>query len=340
MEKSFMKTKKMEETSFDLDMEEINASDEVATKIVDKAEQKTEAPVKRKPVKKEDDSEVVSCLRNERVIVRHINKQTGLITNPNHVLYGGMANTAVRYFTVPLLERSGVLKNVLTDSEKAYLEEALGLEYNGLSVYNKVNNFWENYQVRLTKEDTYLDLAIPDDFIKYKVLLANTDYIAPSIEALQDKPKATYQFVIIEEGAEDKVANDNISITQKCWKEFGKNEDNVDVLKMVIETVTGRGLSKNSKIDSLRTKAGELINSDGKMFLKTITDPLLKTKILIKKAVEAGIISKRGDYYYLTESNTPLCNNNEDPTLTVAAKYLNIPRNQEMMFSIQAKLKD
>ena len=76
------------------------------------------------------------------------------------------------------------------------------------------------------------------------------------------------------------------------------------------------------------------------MFLKTITDPLLKTKILIKKAVEAGIISKRGDYYYLTESNTPLCNNNEDPTLTVAAKYLNIPRNQEMMFSIQAKLKD
>ena len=327
----------MEESSFDLDMEAINAAEEV--KFIDNAEEKTSIPEKKKAAKRELDSPVESCLRNERVIVRHVNKQSGLVTNPRHVLYGGMADTAVRYFTVPILERSGTLKNVLTDNEKAYLEEAMGLEYNGLSIYNKENNFWENYQVRLTKSDNFLDLSIPDDYIKYKVLLANSDYIAPNIETLQDKPKATYQFVIIEEGAEDKVANDSISITQKCWKEFGKYEDDVDVLRMVVETVTGRMLSSSAKPESIKTKAGELIASDSKMFLKTITDPLLKTKILIKKGVESGIISKRGDYYYLTESNTPLCNNNEDPTLTVAARYLNTPRNQEMKFSIEAKLK-
>ena len=327
----------MEESSFDLDMEAINAAEEV--KFIDNAEEKTSIPEKKKTAKRELDSPVESCLRNERVIVRHVNKQSGLITNPRHVLYGGMADTAVRYFTVPILERSGTLKNVLTDNEKAYLEEAMGLEYNGLSIYNKENNFWENYQVRLTKSDNFLDLSIPDDYIKYKVLLANSDYIAPNIETLQDKPKATYQFVIIEEGAEDKVANDSISITQKCWKEFGKYEDDVDVLRMVVETVTGRMLSSSAKPESIKTKAGELIASDSKMFLKTITDPLLRTKILIKKGVESGVISKRGDYYYLTESNTPLCNNNEDPTLTVAARYLNTPRNQEMKFSIEAKLK-
>ena len=327
----------MEESSFDLDMEAINAAEEV--KFIDNAEEKTSIPEKKKTAKRELDSPVESCLRNERVIVRHVNKQSGLITNPRHVLYGGMADTAVRYFTVPILERSGTLKNVLTDNEKAYLEEAMGLEYNGLSIYNKENNFWENYQVRLTKSDNFLDLSIPDDYIKYKVLLANSDYIAPNIETLQDKPKATYQFVIIEEGAEDKVANDSISITQKCWKEFGKYEDDVDVLRMVVETVTGRMLSSSAKPESIKTKAGELIASDSKMFLKTITDPLLRTKILIKKGVESGVISKKGDYYYLTESNTPLCNNNEDPTLTVAARYLNTPRNQEMKFSIEAKLK-
>lgn len=327
----------MEESSFDLDMEAINAAEEV--KFIDNAEEKTSIPEKKKTAKRELDGSVESCLRNERVIVRHVNKQSGLITNPRHVLYGGMADTAVRYFTVPILERSGTLKNVLTDNEKAYLEEAMGLEYNGLSIYNKENNFWENYQVRLTKSDNFLDLSIPDDYIKYKVLLANSDYIAPNIETLQDKPKATYQFVIIEEGAEDKVANDSISITQKCWKEFGKYEDDVDVLRMVVETVTGRMLSSSAKPESIKTKAGELIASDSKMFLKTITDPLLKTKILIKKGVESGVISKKGDYYYLTESNTPLCNNNEDPTLTVAARYLNTPRNQEMKFSIEAKLK-
>lgn len=327
----------MEESSFDLDMEVINAAEEV--KFIDKAEEKTSIPEKTKTAKKELDGSIESCLKNERVIVRHVNKQSGLVTNPRHVLYGGMADTAVRYFTVPILERSGTLKNVLTDNEKAYLEEAMGLEYNGLSIYNKENNFWENYQVRLTKSDNFLDLSIPDDYIKYKVLLANSDYIAPNIETLQDKPKATYQFVIIEEGAEDKVANDSISITQKCWKEFGKYEDDVDVMRMVVETVTGRVLSSSAKPESIKTKAGELIASDSKMFLKTITDPLLKTKILIKKGVESGIISKKGDYYYLSESNTPLCNNNEDPTLTVAARYLNTPKNQEMKFSIEAKLK-
>lgn len=328
----------MEESSFDLDMEAINAAEEV--KFIDNAEEKTSIPEKKKAAKRELDGSIESCLRNERVIVRHVNKQSGLITNPRHVLYGGMADTAVRYFTVPILERSGTLKNVLTDNEKAYLEEAMGLEYNGLSIYNKENNFWENYQVRLTKSDNFLDLSIPDDYIKYKVLLANSDYIAPNIETLQDKPKATYQFVIIEEGAEDKMANDSISITQKCWKEFGKFEDDIDVMRMVVETVTGRVLSSSAKPESIKTKAGELIASDGKMFLKTITDPLLKTKILIKKGVGSGVISKRGDYYYLTESNTPLCNNNEDPTLTVAARYLNTPKNQEMKFSIEAKLKE
>ena len=327
----------MEESGFDLDMEEINATEEV--KVIDKAEEKTEVPEPKKRKRETFDDVIPSCLRKETVIVRHINKQTGLVTNPNHVLYGGMAETAVRYFTVPILEKSGVLKNVLTDNEKAYLEDIMGLEYNALSIYNKTNNFWHNYEVRLTKADTYLDLSIPDDYIKYKVLLANTEYIAPSIEAMQDRPKATYQFVLIEEGAEDRVASDNISTTQKCWKEFGKYEDDIDVLKMVVETVSGRQLSANTKIESLRTKVGELISSDSKMFLKTITDPLLRTKITIKKAVEAGIISKRGDYYYLTDGNVPLCNNNEDPTLTVAAKYLNIPRNQEMKFSIEAKLK-
>jgi len=332
-----MRTKKMEESSFDLDMEAINATEEV--KVIDKAEKKTEIPEQKHEVRNTSISDVPSCLRKETVIVRHVNKQTGMITNPRHVLYGGMADTAVRYFTVPVLERSGVLKNVLTDDEKSYLEEVMGLEYNALSIYNKTNNFWENYQVRLTKADNYLDLSIPDDYIKYKVLLANSDYIAPNIETLQDRPKATYQFVLIEEGAEDKVANDSISTVQKCWKEFGKVEDDADILRMVIETVTSRPLSPNTKLETLRVKAGELITSDSKMFLKTITDPLLKLKIVIKKAVEAGIISKRGDYYYLAESNTPLCNNNEDPTLTMAAKYLNAPRNQEMRFSIEAKLK-
>nr|DAI58782.1 MAG TPA: hypothetical protein [Crassvirales sp.] len=46
----------------------------------------------------------------------------------------------------------------------------------------------------------------------------------------------------------------------------------------------------------------------------------------MKRAISNGIISKRGDYLYLRSDNTPLCETNEEPTLGVAARYLNNPK--------------
>ena len=74
----------------------------------------------KKAVSVEDDT-LVSCLRNERVIVRHIPKEGGMVTNPKHILFGGMAENATRTFVVPRLS-SGMFVNVLTDKEKAFLE--------------------------------------------------------------------------------------------------------------------------------------------------------------------------------------------------------------------------
>lgn len=103
---------------------------------------------------------LINCLRKERVIVRHIPKEGGMITNPKHVLYGGMAENASRTFVVPRLS-SGMFVNVLTDAEKAFLEEIMGLEYNSLSIYKKVDNFWDDSnengisKVTLKKQDNY-----------------------------------------------------------------------------------------------------------------------------------------------------------------------------------------
>ena len=288
--------------------------------------------------------QIINCLRNERVIVRHIPKLGGMVTNPKHILYGGMADNAVKTFTVPRLS-SGMYVNVLTDDEKACLEQIMNLEYNALSIYKKTDNFWDDSndkgisRVRLTKQDNYLNLSDPEDYIRYKILLANKNYIAPSLEALQDAPKASYQFVIVSEGDETKNAKVNMSTTMKCYKEFGKIENDADTLRVVIETIDGRPLASTSKLEFLQTKANDLIQADSRLFLKVVTDPLLDTKVLIKKAIEAGIISKRGTYLYLREDNTPLCENNEEPTLNIAAKYLTNPKHQELKFSLEAKLK-
>lgn len=289
---------------------------------------------------------LVNCLRNERVIIRHIDKQTGMVTDPRHVLYGGMAENAKRTFTVPLL-KSGMLCDVLTKDEKNYLETVLGLEPDAMNVYKKENNFWSSANengisnVTLYKQDNYLDLSTPVDYIKYKILLANKDRIAPSPQALQDTPKATYEFVIISENDTTKLAKANMTLKMQCYKEYGKIEDDADKLRLIIETIDGRPLSSNTKIDVLQTKINDLIQANSRLFLKIVTDELLPTKVLIKKAIEAGVIAKRGDFLYLRSGNTttPLCNDDQEPTLNVAAKYLNEPKHQELKFSIEAKIK-
>ena len=284
------------------------------------------------------DEPIVNCLRNERVIVKHVPKETGIVRDPKHILYGGMAEGAVRWLTVPRLT-SGMYVNVLTNAEKACLEEVMGLEYNALSIYNKVDNFWDNYQVRLTKQDNFLNLADPDDYIKYKVLLANKDLIAPSLQDLEDHPKATYQFVIIHENEESQASKKKMNATMQAYMEFGKIQENADILRTIIETIDGRPTSKNSKIEFLQEKVGKLIQADSRLFVRVATDPLLSTKVLIKKAIEGGLISNRGGMLYLKADGTPLCGDNEEPTLNIAAKYLNMPKHQDLKFSLEAKIK-
>lgn len=281
--------------------------------------------------------ETFNPLRKERVIVRFVPKENDNIVDRKHVAFGGMMDGAVRGFTVPVLS-NGTYKNVLTDNEKTFLEEVLGLEVNGLSVYNKKDNYWDNFLIRLTKQDTILDLSDPEDYIKYKVLLANKDLVAPSMKQLREARRATYEYVIMEPNEEFSDSRNRVNNTMKCYEEFGAIKDKFDILRCIIETVDGRTVASNTKIEFLQAKATDLIASNPKLFLETITDPLLNTKVLIKKAVEANLISKRGEYYYFREDGSPLCGPNEDPTFTIAARYLSLPENQELKFAIEAKL--
>lgn len=328
-----MASKRVEE---ELDLETINSETTIVPQIPEEVEE--QLPVRRGRNKETVINEPINCLRNERVIVRYVPKESGIVTNPKHILYGGMAENAVKYFTVPQLE-SGKLVNILTDDEKEFLEDIMGLEFNALSIYKKENNYWSNKQVRLLKQDNILDLSDPEQYIKYKILLANKDEIAPSLQALQDMPKATYKYVIIKEGEETSNARQEMSATMQAYMEYGKYEKDADTLRTIIETIDGRPLALNTKIEFLQTKINKLIQADAKLFLKVITDPLLSTKVLIKRAVEGGLIANRGGFFYLREDNSPLCSNKEDPTFNIAAKFLASPKNQALKFSIEAKLK-
>ena len=293
--------------------------------------------------KNTEEKPLINCLRNEQVIVRYLPKQSRMVSNPKHVLFGGMAENATRTFVVPMLS-SGRYVNVLTDDEKDFLEDIMGLPKNAMSIYKKVDNFWDDTneagisKVTLRKQDNYLNLANVEDYIRYKILIANKDYIAPSLEALETHPKATYQFVILTEESETKSARKGMTILMQCYTAYGKIEDDVDTLRIIIETLTGITVHKNTKKEFLQTKINELIQSNSKMFLKIATDPLLQTKVLIRKCIESGLIAHRGNQYYIREGNIPMCEDGE-PTLNVAAQWINLPKNQEIKLSLEAKLK-
>jgi len=303
----------------------------------------------QEPVKKVYQEETpagpINCLRNERVFVKFIPKQTA-ITDPKHILYGGMAETATRSFVVPRLMSSGGYKNVLTNSEKEFLEEAMGLEYNALSVHKKDNNFWDDSnpmgigKVTLNKQGNYLDLRIPEDYIKYKILLANKDYIASSMQELEDRPKATYQFVIISENSETASKLSKVDTTKRCYMEYGKIEDDADTLRTIIEILEGRPTSSRVKLDYLQGRISDYIIKDPRTFLNIITDELLPAKVLIKRCVEAGLIGKKNDAYYLRSDGSALCEMNEESTFNNAAKYISSIKRQDLKYSLEAKLKE
>lgn len=287
--------------------------------------------------------QLISCLRNEKICVRYVPRQSHMVTDPKHILYGGMADDAVKTFVVPKLT-TGTYVNVLTNSEMAFLEECLGMDKGTLSVYKKQDNFWSDAnpqginKVRLRKQDNYLDLSVPEDYIRYKILLANKDFIAPSIQALEDRPKATYQYVIIAGSEQVSSAKKNMDITRECYMEFGKIEKDVETLMTVVELLDGRNVAPNTSIDFLHTRIDAFIQSNPKSFLKTVKDETLPTKVLIRRSINTGGIIKRGDYLYLKSDGKPLCEDKEEPVLSTAVKFLNNPRNQAIKLGLEALL--
>ena len=293
-------------------------------------------------VEKEEE-QLVNCLRKEKVCVRYVPRQSHMVTDPKHILYGGMAEDAVKTFVVPKLT-TGTYVNVLTNKEMAFLEDILGMDKGALSVYKKQDNFWSDanpqgiHKVRLRKQDNYLALSIPEDYIRYQILLANKDFVAPSLQALEDRPKATYQYVIIEGNDQVSSAKKNMDITRECYMEFGKIEDNIETLMTVVELLDGRDVAPNTSKDFLCTKIDTFIQSNPKRFLKIVKDETLPTKVLIRRSINAGNIFKRGDYLYLKSDGKPLCGNNEEPVLSVAVKFLNNPKNQAIKLGLEGLL--
>ncbi len=287
-----------------------------------------------------EEQKTYTCLRNETITVKYLPKASSLVKNPKHVLYGGLGEGCFRDFVVPKYASNGAYYNVLTNAEKKFLEETMGMAPNRLSIYNTENNFWDDFKVRLTKDPIKLDLRNPMDYIKYKVLLANGMWIAKSLNELEDRPLATYQFVMVSEKEVDDNNLKKFNTTSQAYMLLGQYRYDIDTLRVLLECLDGRPVSNRISTESAIARLNEYIEGNAKLFVKFASDPLLNTKVVIKKCAEEHLIIKKGTYYYLASDNSPLCEENAEPILSVAAAYLANPKHQELLFSLQEKLKN
>jgi len=227
---------------------------------------------------------------------------------------------------------------VLTNDEKEFLEKALGLDYGALSVYNTKNNYWDNFYVTLTKEGLHLKLSDPEDYIKYKVLCANSDIVAPSVQDRLERPKQTYRYEIVREDEESNLESLKMDNMMKCYKEFGKIESDFDTMRVLVELIDGRPYDIHTKTEFFRSRINTLIQQNPREFLRQVTDPLLHAKVILRRAVELGKVSTRGDYYYMKSDGAPLCDAGEDPTLSIAARYISQPSHQDIKFILESEV--
>jgi hypothetical protein len=271
-------------------------------------------------------------LPNEKVVLKHIPRKKGMAAHvpEDHVIAGGMLGDAVRKYRAPL-QRNGSIQNVLTSEEKAYLEDATGLD---LSVYG---DFWINHSVNLRKDHGHnsLDLSNPMDYISYKLLTTLKDDIAPSWKNRNDK--LTYDFVIVRGNEEKNEKKQQYDSKKEAWKQYGRIESDRSKLLGVLKLLTNKPLSADSTLDWLQGEVEAYVDTMPSAFLDILNDPSFDTKNLINRGVESGVVVRNGNKYS-TIDGLELCEADEIPTFDNAVRYLESPRNQEVRSLVEAKI--
>lgn len=283
-------------------------------------------------------------LPNKKILVTPI-KRKGSWLPPSHEANFLFKHSAFS-ITIPRT-LMGELVDPLTDEERDYFESpkgGLALKPGDLSIYKKtrdrkgdeiLNNYWTNFKVKLTKDVLELDLSKPLDYLRYKVLLANTSLIAPS--GAEKYKKGTYKFALVEQGWEDTEKVKSSNSKKEAYKTFGRMDSSPEKMKdflSVYYTIKpgGKSVPVNAKMDFLIAEIEKIVESDVDTFNSITKDKDYDTKIMITKAMRAKALERDGQSYRTPEGKTIGQN------LKETIQFLTNPANSEEVLKIQARI--
>ena len=261
-------------------------------------------------------------------------KGTAFIPDTSHpasFLMDGCKNV----YVVPQL-RNGQLQNPLTDEEKEYFESSalsgLSFEAGELSIYKKKDNFWNNFSVELGKSSKTLDLSNPYDYFEYKVLLLNSEFVAPDYDSRNDK--RTYKYYLVDDLDEAKSKSREFGKEAAAWRQFDELSKDRAKMRSVLRLM-GNSTTGDDSDDFLAKEIGNIIKSPGGIdrFLSIVEDGDIDLKVFIHQALEVRALTYKKGNYYLNGKTSPIGD------FEAVVKFFKEDENSELMVTIKAKIK-
>jgi hypothetical protein len=226
--------------------------------------------------------------------------------------------------TVQATRGSGVLKTGLTEEDEKRLEKIMHMSSGTLSKYNK--DYWTMFRVDVPKEGLILDLALPEDELKFLVLKAHQRVANSEMERF-DSPFAEY--IMTSEEQEAKVVNKKSKLKRKAYKVFSamSTTEMKDVLK-----VMGKRAGDDSSVDFIESQLDKIVTDNPQAFITTVEDPTFKMRAFIDDCISSRVLVKSGTKYQLPGGDTV------GYTLEQTIEYLQNPDNQEVYLDLKGKL--
>lgn len=275
-------------------------------------------------------------LPNEVVKLQYVKRQTGLITNPKHIAYGGMIEGAFREFVPKKSEDTFKYIQVLTKEEQDYLEEIMGMPKGGLNLYKEDNNFWDSVKFSIPKEGRNLHLSKPIEYIWYKVLLTYKNTIATSLAELKTKDLLSYAFVMVREGESENSEVAVYNVKKEAYGIAAKLETSTNAMREFLY-LTGLRVTADVTKAWLIAKIAKMAEDDPQNMVDVYSARDYNSRSFIARGVLSGVIRDIGGAY-TTEDGMNLCNPDESPSLANAIRFIADPRNHAIKSTLELKM--
>ena len=278
-----------------------------------KAAVKTSAPVVEESVS--------TNIKIDKVTVKPIKKHGWLPDDHDGSL---RYSRCFERLTVQATKGSGVLNTGLTEEDERRLENKMNMSPGTLSRYNV--DYWTMFRVDVPSDGIQLNLANPEDELKYLVLKAHQRVANSEMERF-DTPFAEY--VMTSKEQEARVENKKSKLKRKAYKVFSNmnTTEMRDVLKVI-----GKRAGDDASVDFVESQLDKVVTDDPQGFLTTVEDPTFKMRAFIDDCLASRVLVKNGTKYQLPGGDTV------GYTLEQTIEYLQNPDNQEVYLDLKGKL--